>query len=448
MNYSTVSKTLLFLFLVSFINLSSLFSQEKKDSIHVDLQKALEIAMSESPTMRIAERDVQVKKYYKKEQIVSLFPDVSLAASYNRTIKKQKMTMGLGGQPVEIEVGTYNNYTAGLSLSLPIIMPTLWYNLKLSQLDVELALESSRSSKISLINEVKKAYYTYLYAKESYEVLLATYANVELSNKLVTDKYEQGLASEFDKLRADVQLKNQRPNITAAKNATELASMMLKVLMGVDASEPIIFDGTLTDFEANMLSRMVPTADSLSLINNTSLIQLDIAKKQLESARKMMISSSAPSLALGGNYQYMTMSDHFKFSDYKWFPYSVIGLSLNVPIVSWAATSYKMKQNRLSQENLADQKLDVQRNLEVSIISNINNIEKSIEDYLSNKESVMQAERAQAISQKQYEIGMATWLDLSSAELALNNARLAYKQSIYNYVTAYAALEAVLGVMN
>ena len=74
---------------------SSQLLAQSQDSVHVDLNKAIEIALSETPTMRIADRDVQVKKYYKKEQIASLFPDVSLAGNYNRTLLKQQMSMDM-----------------------------------------------------------------------------------------------------------------------------------------------------------------------------------------------------------------------------------------------------------------------------------------------------------------------------------------------------------------
>lgn len=420
----------------------------QKDSIKINLEKAIEIALNESPSMRIADRTIQTKKYYKSEQIAALFPDVSMSAGYNRTIKKQVMSMNFGGQATEIEVGSANSYSAGLSLYLPIIVPALWNNVKLSQLDVNLALESARSSKIALIKQVKQAYYTYLLAQESYQVLNQNYENVKLNNKIVTDKYLQGLASEFEKLRSDVQLKNQRPNVTSAEKAVKLSLMMLKIVLGVDINEPLIFEGAFADYEHSITETTIPNLTDLTLSGNSDLKQMDLSLQQLEVSRKLIVSSSCPSLVLSGNYQYMSLNDDFKFKNYNWFPYSVIGLSLSIPIVSWAGTSYKMKQSKLSIENLKDQKLNVERNLWLSVQSNLNDINQAIEDLASNKESMLQAEKAYKIAQKQYEVGMATWLDLNSAELSMVSSQLSYNQSIYNYMTAQAELEAVLGQNN
>ena len=416
-----------------------------QDSVHVNLQKALEIALSENPTIKIANRTIESKKYYKDEQIAALFPSVSASASYQRTVKKQKMTMEFGGSPMEIEVGTSNNYVAGLNFSLPLVAAPTWYNLKLSQIDVQNAIESARSSKIALINQVKSAYYGLLLAQDSYRVLQINFANVEMTAKNINDKYEQGLASDFDKLRADVQVANQKPQLTSAQQAVNLSAMMLKVLIGVDVSEPIIFDGHLSDFEDEMLNYKVVDGQLISLANNTDLRQLELSQEQLNTSLKLIKASSCPTLSFSGNYQYMTMANDFDFSNYNWFPYSVIGLSLNVPILSWVGTSYKIKETKITMANLEDQKKYLENNLRVNVNSNLDNIRNAIAEMTSNKETMMQAERAYNIVQKQFEVGMATWLDLNSAELAMTQSQLLYHQSIYNFLTAKNELEKLMG---
>jgi outer membrane protein TolC len=70
----------------------------------------------------------------------------------------------------------------------------------------------------------------------------------------------------------------------------------------------------------------------------------------------------------------------------------------------------------------------------------------AVEELSSNKENVAMAEKAYSISRKQFEVGMGTWLDLSASELALTQARLAYHQSIYNYLYNMAELENIIGI--
>lgn len=417
---------------------------QAQDSVHVDLNKAIEIALSETPTMRIADRDVQIKKLYKKEQIVSLFPDVSIAANYNRTLLKQTMAMDFQGQSMSIKVGKDNTYSVGANLSLPIVAPALWSSLKLCSQDIELAMEAARSSKLELVNQIKQAYFGYLLAKQSYDVLQKSYANIEASNQLVNNSYNQGLVSEFEKLRSDVALQNQRPAVSSAAKAVRLANMNLKVLLGMNIDEPVIFDGELSDYEQGVLNAQMPSEQDIQLAYNSALRQLDLGIQELEQSKKIMIGSSCPMLALAGNFQYAGMGDD-KQNPFTNYPYSYVALSLQVPIVSWAATSYKLKQADLNIENMKDQRTDVERQLRIGVQNYLNDMQQAIEDIASDRETMLQAQKAYDIAKKQYEVGMNTWLDLNTAELTLTSTQLTYCQSLYNYISAKASLDAVLG---
>jgi len=92
-----------------------------------------------------------------------------------------------------------------------------------------------------------------------------------------------------------------------------------------------------------------------------------------------------------------------------------------------------------------DNRLNLERALWLSVTSNLNNIDKALADFESSNESVKMATRAFSIVQKQYEVGLATWLQLSDVELALLHSNLMYYQSIYDYLVAQAELEFVLG---
>jgi outer membrane protein TolC len=456
---------------VAVLTQTAVFAQTnvKKDSLRVDINKAIEIALNENPTMRIAGREIEVKKNYKKEQIVPLFPTVSATASYNNTLQKQKMVMeggGMGdlmtmlgeiagalGLPFEggsgggepMEIGTTNNWSTGVNFSLPIIAPAAWFNLKLSQLDVEMAMENARSSKISLINEVKKAYYNYLLAKDARNVLQQNYDNLRLSFEDISRKFELGASSELEKMRAEVQMKNQIPALKSAERSIELALMMLKIMIGVDISEAIIFEGTLADYEGKIREMPLPNVNALGLSSNPDLHKLDIAIRQLNTGVKILRSASSPTMALSGLWQYSAMSNNLEFKNYNWLPYSYIAVGVSVPITSWAGTAYKIKSSQLNIRTLEDQKKYLEDNLKISVLNSVNQINHAVEELESNKSTMLLAEKVYDICKKQYDVGIATWLDMNSAELALTSSRLAYNQSVYNYLSAYANLEKILG---
>ena len=75
--------------------LPSLFFSTVKaqEVLTLDLEKALEIALSENPTVKVADKEIEKKKYAQKGSYAALFPQVSFTADYTRTLKKQVMYM-------------------------------------------------------------------------------------------------------------------------------------------------------------------------------------------------------------------------------------------------------------------------------------------------------------------------------------------------------------------
>lgn len=420
-----------------------------QDTIRVSLDKAIEIALSENPTIKVADKEIQRVTYSKKEREGGLYPNISLSGAYQRALKKQKMFFSFPGMPANpdgIEVGQDNTFNGALSASLPIIAPSLWATLKMSELELEMTQESARSSKISLYNQVKKSYYGILMAQDSYNVIRKSQQNSEENARIIQNKFKQGTVSEYEWIRADVQARNSMSNVVTAENGVNLSKLQLKMLMGIDMYTEIEVEGKLSDFEADMYD-IVMKIGATTLENNSDLKQLDIQKKQLEQNEKIHIASLLPTLGASFNYQYMSMvNDSVTFTNqHIWFPTSTFGIQLSVPLFQGGAKYNKSKQIKIQKVEMELQKENLQRSIELQTISSLNNIKNALKKIESNKEGLRQSEKALEISKKMYEVGMATYLDLNNADLAYINAGLTYNQSIYEFISAKADLEKILG---
>lgn len=352
---------------------------------------------------------------------------------------------GMPSNPEGIEVGQDNTFSGGISAAMPLIAPTLWATIKMSELDAELVMESARSSKLSLINEVSKAYYAILLAQDSYDVFKKSY-DISVENaRIIQNKYKQGTVSEFEWIRADVQVKNASANLASAENAVNLSILRLKMLMGIDMFTALKIEGNLANFEANKYADVL-AIDTTTLQANSDLKQFDIKAKQLQQSLKIQKSTYLPTLSASFSYQYMSMAnDSVAFSNYRWFPTSTAGLSLSIPLFQGGSKLFKQKQIETQVEEMQYQRDNLRRSLELQAMSYLDNINQALKVIESNKEGLRQAEKALSISQKRYDVGAATYLDLSNAELAYTQAGLAYNQSIYNYLSAKADLEKLLG---
>lgn len=447
----------------------------------ISLEQALKIALSENIAVKVADKEIERTKYAKKGTYASLFPQIDATGSYQRTIKKQVMYMDFdmssfgGGSAAGsgstgsgtagtgegsgtgsgntasssknnggLEVGRWNTWSAGVSASMPVVNAQLWKSIKISGMDVELAVEKARASRLDMVSQVKNAYYAVLFSKEAFNVYKEVYENAMTNYAETEKKYNVQKATDLDMARAKTNVANAIPNVYNAESSIILALWQLKAVMGIDLEMNIDVEGAIEDYSEYMTSD-VTRADSISLDRNSTMKQLEIQANELAQSIKAQQYAYIPTLALAFNYSYNAMTNDFNFKEYRWTPYSYVGVSLSIPIFSGGKRLNQVRQARNSYEQMRLQMTSTERNLKISIRQSLNTMETNVKSYDAAKDAVASAEKAYSIAEKSYEVGRATLTDLNDAQLALTQARLAESQAVYNFIVAKTQLEQTLG---
>lgn len=451
-------------------------SAQEPDNLLIDLNRALEIALSENPTVKVADMEITKKQYAQKSAYGALLPQLDVIGQYQRAIKRQTVYFdegfGLGGgsidptqyTPEELEIlkvlskvmmpdpetsgkgfqmGRFNVWSAGLNVSLPVVVPSLWKNIQMSEVDIRLAMEKARASRIDLVNQVKKAFFSLMLAQDSYSVFKKTYETDSVNLENIRNRYNQGIVAEYDVITADVRLKSLIPGILQSENMMKIAELQLKMLMGVDGEMPLKVIGTLDEYEQTMFNAIIP-ADT-SLTNNSDLKQFDLQAEQAHNAYEMQKLQFSPTLVTSFNWTYMSQNNDFRFREYRWDPYSMLGVTLQIPIFNGGQRYNNVKQSKIQLWQLSEQRKDIERGLKLSIKNSYDLINKNIEQVMATQSSVGQARKGHEITLKRYETGMGTIVDVNAAALAVLNAELQYRNAIYDYLAAKADLEKVLG---
>ena len=437
----------------------------------LSLEQCLSIALSDNPTVKIADLEIKRADYSKKETLGQLLPSVSFGFNYNRMLAKQVAYMnmdgfgGLGGgdkddaaggdgsdetlsrasskKDTGIKMGLDNSYSTGFSATLPLIAPQLWQSLKLSDSQILVNIEQARSSKLDLVNQVKSAYYALLLANDSKKVIQESYDMAALTYDIYSKQYAAGAASDYDVLRTSVAMKNVEPELLQADIAIKQARLQLAILMGVDASFEFTPTSTLSDYEADMYGKTLAIDDDYSANPSLALnrIQTDIANKTV-TLRK---AAFYPTVALTANYNWTSSSNGNPLRNFRWNPYSMIGLTVSFPLFEGGARYNAVRQAKVQVQEMVLQRENLERSIASQVSLAIDNIKVNVKQIASCSESVGQADRAHNIMEKSFAIGAASYLDLRDSELALTRARLAYNQAIYNYLIANSELELLLG---
>lgn len=407
--------------------------------LKITLDQAIEIAKSESNTIKIADMTIEKTGYAQKGSYAALYPNINASASLQRTLKRQVMVMSMNGTPTEIEVGSSNNLGTGVSASAPLVNVALWESLKLSAVNVEMAVEQARSSKISMISQVKKAFFAVLLAEESLDVMTQIYENAKKNCDETVKLFNVGKASEYEKTRSQVTMMNAEPNVSSAANAVNLAIWQLKAVMGIDLDTEIEIVGNLGDYTGEMLSLYQNEND---IERNSTLQQLGIQGRLIESNLKLLKSQYLPTLSASIGYNYNAMGNTF---DMNWYPYSVAALSLSFPIFDGFDKHYSILQAKKDKDMLDLQIEDTRRNILISIQNYEDQIALCAKNYAAAKSTVDMAQKNYEISEKMYEVGKATLVEVNDAQLALTQSQLTMNQAIYNYMTAKASLDELIG---
>ncbi|MBQ6861953.1 MAG: TolC family protein [Alistipes sp.] len=402
------------------------------------LDQALSIALEENPTVRIADQTIEVKKYAKRGTYAALWPEISASATYQRYVKKQMFHF----QGKTIEVGTTNNASGGIQAAMPLVNFQLWKSLKLSAMDVELAVEQARSSRIDMVEQVSKTFYQVLMAKDAYNVYKRVYDNAVENHKIVEKKYNVGAVSEYDFIRSQVTVSNAEPNVLNAENSIVLALWQLKALLGMDLALDIDCAGSLADYESVMTEIYKANKD---LTNNSTLRQLDIQERMLNQTLKVQRAANMPSLALTANYTYTALDETLKIQHYRWNPYSVVGLSLNVPIFAGGKRRADINQAKLNLNNLELQRENVERQLMTALMQYESNMQTNLKEYYASSQNISQAKRGYDIAVKRYEIGGGTLVDVDNSQLAYTQAELSRSTAIFNYLVNRVSIDKILG---
>ena len=425
-------------------------------TFELSLDKALEIALSDNPTIRVADLEIERQDWVRKQTVGNLLPSVSISSQYSYSIVKQEMAKGLS-------FGADNSISNSASLSLPLYAPTVYETLKMNRTQMAQAVESARSSKISLANEVKKGYYNILLAEQSLAVLKESEKSIAETVSNTKAMYKQGLASEYDLLSAEVQLSNLRPNIIQTENSIKTSKLLFKMYLGLPESADFSLVGSLDDFADEVAMASVPT-NEVDLSNNADLRALDLQSKLLEHQLELVNASRLPTVAAFTNFIYSGNDNTMDFGslmgggmggsssggsstkkEWWWQNPLSAGISISIPLFSGGRNINKAHEIRNSISQLSLQKEYMRQSVNVQVESAFNNIVTAREKMTSNEITVRQAQKAYEIAQVRYNAGTGTILELNSSELSLTQARLNYSQAIYDYLAARADYEKIIG---
>ncbi len=452
------------LILVNAILLLSLSISLYAETLDLDLKTARKITLENNPGIKLAREGVNKSSQQIIESRAGLLPTVSAFSSLQHAWELPTMVMDMPGTsfiipgeavgspidlPIEMpggkrkfKMGSENTIASGINFNQPVFTGgMIWNGYQISKIGYNIAQSQLKLTEQNILTNLTSAYYGVLFSKSAIIVSEEALQSSEENLAQVQKFYNAGKSSQFDILRAEVQVANMKPIVVSAKNNFRLAESRLRMVMGIGESTELNYTEEMelkySDLTEKTLAELIEIATStrpeMMIMNN----QKQIANRQLSMSKAAFM----PSIVFGTAYQYQGQRDDFKFVGDDFFKSFNSSISINIPLFNGFKNSAKLQQAKIAIKESDHQAESLTNGIKLEVKGAFFTMKEAQEKVQTQQKTIEQAKEAQRLARLMYSEGASTQLDVLNANLALNQARMNYQQSLFEYNVALANLK-------
>ncbi|UCG27006.1 MAG: TolC family protein [Bacteroidales bacterium] len=425
----------------------SLLAQERPSPMSLTIDEALQVALENSMTLKNARQEIFLARRNYLENLAAGLPQVSGSASLNDNLKLMTQLIPaefFGGEPgtyIPVQFGTKYNATYGIYASQMIFNGALYVGLKTLQLLEQLSQQSLEKSEMDLKKSVMSNYFLILISERSTDILESNMANL---NRILlqTEKMQQvGMREETDVDKISVSVSMLENNRQSTDLNTELSYNLLRFQLGIDPDTPLKLTSSLDEIMTKYSSDLLLNQDFV-IENHIDYRMLKTQEQVAE--RKLQVEKAAYLPTLSGFYSYSRMGMDNDLNFDSWYPTSMIGLQLDLPVFNSGIKYQKIKKAQIGIEMARTNMTMVSDQLRLTENQLRSNLRIAKDKFISQNENIEVAERIVRNTQKKYEQGMASVFDLIQANNDYLISEGDYLNAVLELLTAQMELDILL----
>jgi len=423
------------------------------------LEQSIEYALSHNPEMAIAEKEFSKAKAAVGEAYANILPQLNASADFQRSWKIQestipnfiKLAMGPAADPtmpdyIKISFGLENTFRYGAVVSQPLFLGGAGIaGIQIASAAKRASEQNVEARRQQLIYQTADAFYLCLLTSQLKTVQEEAFAQAKANFDVVQKKYNVGMASGFDKMRAEVEVANLQPAVISAKNNHQLALTSLKMILGLEKESSIQVSGELFYMADDMAKKSLQELQAIASSNRPEMIALDEQMRMAQKGVTIARSEFLPKLFFQTDYSFMAQKNDTKFSQDDFSPGFTSAISLQIPIFSGLRSTRQYQKARLDYRIMQDTKQQANSGIAAEVEVAYNKFKEAEEKYLSANETVNLAKEALRLATLMYDEGANTQLDVLNSQLAFTQAKMNYVSSLYDYQISRYQLRKVTG---
>lgn len=414
------------------------FAADEPDVLDLSLEDCIRIGLDRSIRMANARRDEQIAGARIRQVRAQALPELKARGSYTRLDEVESFDMGQG----PIEMGKLDNYAVSAEASQLLYSGgSVRAALKAAELYRDNSRLGTRRSEQELVRDIEIGFYGILLSEANVEVQRASVEQLRALVEQAEAKYRNETASEFELLSVRVRLANQEPVLILAQRNLEVAREAFRNLLHLEEHD-FRLRGELS-YEPVGIEYEQWRAEGLKrrpeLIQQEKLIGLWKQDVRVEKGKYL------PTVRARAAYKGANPPAFFSGEsgwDWSWDA----GLTLEWDILDGGLRHGRLLEKSLELEKARDNLLDLERAVELQIRAAYLDLKHAAEAVAATTDNVQLAEKSMGIARTRYEVGLATYLEYTDANLALSDARLLWFSALRAHRAALAELRCACGL--
>jgi len=401
--------------LPSFLAIKSTFSQEV---YRFSIQEAMQYTFENNYDLINAGKDIEMARQTVNEYLSAGFPQLNANIVYNDYLARPTFiipegSFGPDSPEQKIQFGTKYTAYGEVILNQLIFDGRYILGVQASKKLVEKSQEEYRKKEIDIHKEVSMAYITVLVSEANNEILDTTLAEMRKMLYETNETYKVGFLEDIDVEQLELIVADLEAAVITSETQTELAYSYLKFIMGLKLSDSLVLTNSLDD----ILSETNYTALINEAFNYNDNIDYRILKTQQELAimkLKAARSEYLPTMNAFLTYQSQAQRSKWDFFDSEgvWFPTSILGVELNIPIWSSGYRSSRVQQEKLNLEKVQTLDDQLKTGLTIKARQARSDFNNAYLVFQNKSKSLSIAEKIYKKTVLKYKEGLATSLDL------------------------------------
>jgi outer membrane protein len=427
-------------------------SAKASEPLRLSLKDAQKYALEHNLELRNAKADANIASRQVWEITASGLPQIDGSVGYQyftdipTNLIPAEFFGGSPGDFLEVQFGTEQSLTATLSVSQLIFDGSYIVGLQAARIFRELSQRTYLKSETEIKSMVTETYYLNLATEQNLKIMQENLTNLEKTLFETQKMFEAGFTDAINVDQLKLTVSNLKNRITAMQRQYDLSINLLKFQIGLDIGHTLI----LTDELEVLFRNISPDIAGIDDFNPENHIDFRIMQSQ-EQMQLMTLrrewSFYLPNLSAFYTRQENAYRNEFNFfqSGQSWYPTSIIGLSLNIPIFSSGLRASRVQQARLELEKAQNNTRQVEQSLRLQKQEAWSGMQTAMEQYGSEKENLELAERILSRTRIMFREGLASSLELTQASDQFLSTQSNYINAMFELLNAKNKLEKALG---